>query len=113
MTTKDLIRATARKTKVKQDTTKAVLAAAVEVIAEALAAGDHVQIHDLGTIKAVERKSRRGYSFKAGAVDEIPTKHRVKLIPAKALRLALNRLREGSESTVTRSNSPVDAPGKD
>lgn len=113
MTTKDMIRKTAHRTRLNQRTTKAVLTAALEIIAEALATGDRVQLHDLGTIKTIERKQKQKYNFLTGGIDEIPARRGVKMIPAKALRVALSRLEDGSKDPASRPEMPVDAPGKD
>lgn len=72
MTKAEIAQQLAQRTGLSQVDTTAVIEGFIEAIAQALEAGDHVEIRGFGTFKVVERAPRTGRNPKAGAPVAIP-----------------------------------------
>jgi DNA-binding protein HU-beta len=68
----DFIKAVAEKTGVSQKETKTVIDAALEVIAETLAAGEKVTLTGFGTFEVRSRQAREGVNPQTRAKINIP-----------------------------------------
>ncbi len=64
---------------------KDMLTALTEVVTESLSSGEDVRLHNLGTLKAVRRDSRKGRNPSTGEAITIPEKMVVKFKPAPLL----------------------------
>ncbi len=68
----DFIKAVAEKTSISQKETKLVIDAALEVIAETLAAGEKVTLTGFGTFEVRSRQAREGVNPQTRAKINIP-----------------------------------------
>ena len=86
MTKSELIKAIAKKSSLTEAQTNDVVKALTNVITEALASGDKVQLPGLFTAEAVERPARNGRNPRTGEAMTIPA-HRAVKISASSLSL--------------------------
>jgi nucleoid DNA-binding protein len=71
--------------------TAAVIDGFLATMIYSLTQGESVQIRELGTFRAVKRKSRTARNPRTGGIVLIPSQIVAKFRPAKSLRNALNR----------------------
>lgn len=90
MTRTELIRATAKRAGVTQETAAAIIAAALDTAADALAAGDNVALHQFGKLEPRRHKERTMHSFITGSTIKTPASVYVGFVPAQALKDRLN-----------------------
>lgn len=62
----------------------------MDVLKDALAAGDSVTLAGLGTFKLVERAAREGRNPRTGETIQLPASRTVRFIPGKKLKEAIN-----------------------
>jgi len=82
----------------KADVTKAKAAEAldafIEIIADAITAGDEVRIVGFGTFAVVSRKATEGRNPRTGAVIKIAASKQPKFRPGKALKDQINKTKK-------------------
>lgn len=88
MTKHELIQQAAKAAQVTQETAGAIIAAALDAAADALARGDAITIRDFGTLEARQRKGRTIQLN--GKANAIPAYITAAFVPAKALKDKLN-----------------------
>lgn len=86
MTKADIAQQLAQSTGLSQVDTAAVIEGFIEAIAQALEAGDRVEIRGFGTFKVVERAPRTGRNPKAGAAIAIPRRKIPTFKPSNAVK---------------------------
>ena len=84
-----LIDVVAAKTDLKKKDAEAAVAAVLDAVAEALAAGDKVQLIGFGTFETRERAARAGRNLHTGEVIEIAAAKVPAFKPGKALKDAI------------------------
>ena len=89
MTKSELIKAIAKKSSLTEAQTNDVVKALTNVIAEALASGDKVQLPGLFTAEAVERPARNGRNPRTGEAMTIPAHRAVKISASSTLKKAV------------------------
>ena len=85
-----LIEAVAAKADIKKKDAEAAVNAVTEAIAEALKAGDKVQLVGFGTFEVKERAAREGRNPKTGETIKIDASKRPVFSAGKALKDAIN-----------------------
>lgn len=63
----------------------------IEVISDALVAGDTITLRGFATIKPVVQAARKGRDIKGGKVIDVPERRSVKLVLSKELKAKLNK----------------------
>lgn len=92
MKKKELVTAVAEKSGIMKKDAQAVIDALVDIIEEALAAGDNVQIFGFGTFEVRERKPRIGRNpKKPEEVIKIDAAKKPAFKPGKLLKDAINK----------------------
>lgn len=86
MQRKELVEKVAKKAGLTQTDTSSVLTAFGEVLVEAAAAGDKVQIPGVFTMEVVDRAARRGRNPQTGEEMEIPAGKSVRLSAGTTLK---------------------------
>lgn len=86
MTKTDLIAAVAEKTGLKKKDAEAAVSAVLSTVADALAAGDKVQLVGFGTFEVKERAARDGRNPFTGEAIKIAASKRPVFTAGKALR---------------------------
>ncbi|SKB92104.1 DNA-binding protein HU-beta [Lachnospiraceae bacterium] len=86
----ELIDAVAAKAELSKKDSEAVVKAFVDVVSEALAKGDKVQLVGFGTFEVGERAARTGRNPQTGAEITIPASKNPKFKAGKALKDAVN-----------------------
>ena len=89
MTKSELIKAIAKKSSLTEAQTNDVVKALTDVITEALASGDKVQLPGLFTAEAVERPARNGRNPRTGEAMTIPAHRAVKISASSSLKKAV------------------------
>ncbi|BDQ40525.1 HU family DNA-binding protein [Cutibacterium granulosum] len=89
MTKSELIKAIAKKSSLTEAQTNDVVKALTDVITEALASGDKVQLPGLFTAEAVERPARNGRNPRTGEAMTIPAHRAVKISASSTLKKAV------------------------
>ena len=89
MTKPELIKAIAKKSSLTEAQTNDVVKALTDVITEALASGDKVQLPGLFTAEAVERPARNGRNPRTGEAMTIPAHRAVKISASSTLKKAV------------------------
>ncbi|ERF56012.1 DNA-binding protein HB1 [Cutibacterium granulosum] len=89
MTKSELIKAIAKKSSLTEAQTNDVVKALTNVITEALASGDKVQLPGLFTAEAVERPARNGRNPRTGEAMTIPAHRAVKISASSTLKKAV------------------------
>ena len=89
MTKSELIKAIAKKSSLAEAQTNDVVKALTDVITEALASGDKVQLPGLFTAEAVERPARNGRNPRTGEAMTIPAHRAVKISASSTLKKAV------------------------
>ena len=89
MTKSELIKAIAKKSSLTEAQTNDVVKALTDVITEALASGDKVQLPGLFTAEAVERPARNGRHPRTGEAMTIPAHRAVKISASSTLKKAV------------------------
>lgn len=90
MTKNDLIINVAKITGEKNSTAQKVTEAVIESIQNALAQGDTVTLQGFGAFKPVAAPQRQARNPKTGDMVTVPAKTKVKFIPGKNLKEAVN-----------------------
>ncbi len=70
---------------------RAVFTAVEETVLKTLKPGGKIPLGGLGAVKLVDRKARMGRNPATGEAIKIPAKTVVKMMPAKALKVAFNK----------------------
>lgn len=86
-----LVDAVAKSTGIKKKDAEAAVNAFVDAVAEALVAGDKVQVSGLGTFDVKTKAARTGRNPKTQAVIEIPASKRPVFTAGKTLKEAVNK----------------------
>ena len=89
MTKSELSKAIAKKSSLTEAQTNDVVKALTDVITEALASGDKVQLPGLFTAEAVERPARNGRNPRTGEAMTIPAHRAVKISASSTLKKAV------------------------
>ena len=89
MTKSELIKAIAKKSSLTEAQTNDVVKALTDVITEALASGDKVQLPGLFTAETVERPARNGRNPRTGEAMTIPAHRAVKISASSTLKKAV------------------------
>lgn len=89
MTKSELIKAIAKKSSLTEAQTNDLVKALTDVITEALASGDKVQLPGLFTAEAVERPARNGRNPRTGEAMTIPAHRAVKISASSTLKKAV------------------------
>ena len=89
MTKSELIKAIAKKSSLTEAQPNDVVKALTDVITEALASGDKVQLPGLFTAEAVERPARNGRNPRTGEAMTIPAHRAVKISASSTLKKAV------------------------
>ena len=89
MTKSELIKAIAKKSSLTEAQTNDAVKALTDVITEALASGDEVQLPGLCTAEAVERPARNGRNPRTGEAMTIPAHRAVKISASSTLKKAV------------------------
>ena len=89
MTKSELIKAIAKKSSLTEAQTNDVVKALTDIITEALASGDKVQLPGLFTAEAVERPARNGRNPRTGEAMTIPAHRAVKISASSTLKKAV------------------------
>ena len=89
MTKSELIKAIAKKSSLTEAQTNDVVKALTDVITEALASGDKVQLPGLFTAEAVERPARNGRNPRTGETINIPASYGVRISAGSLLKKAV------------------------
>ena len=89
MSKSELIKAIAKKSSLTEAQTNDVVKALTNVITEALASGDKVQLPGLFTAEAVERPARNGRNPRTGEAMTIPAHRAVKISASSTLKKAV------------------------
>ena len=89
MTKSELIKAIAKKSSLTEAQTNDAVKALTDVITEALASGDKVQLPGLFTAEAVERPARNGRNPRTGEAMTIPDHRAVKISASSTLKKAV------------------------
>ena len=97
MTKQDIIRAAAKAAGVTQETAAAVLTAALEAAADALAAGEAVKVSGCGTLEIKQRKAGTVYNFKTGETMQRPALKAISFTAAAAMKQRINGAAEGEQ----------------
>ena len=97
MTKQDIIRAAAKAAGVTQETAAAVLTAALEAAADALAAGEPVKVNGCGTFAIKQRKAGTTYNFKTGETMQRPASKTIAFTAAAAIKRRINAGTEGEQ----------------
>lgn len=90
MNKKELVTAVAEKAGLKKVDTEKAIEAFVEVVTEALKAGDKVQMVGFGTFEVAERPEREGRNPRSGETMTIPASKNPKFKVGKALKDSIN-----------------------
>ena len=100
MTKQDIIRTAAKAAGVTQETASAIINAALEAAADALAAGEQVKIYQFGTLEVRRHKPRTVHNFTTGEPMQRPASNTVAFVAAAALKSNVNKggLNNGHES---------------
>lgn len=89
MTRDELIDAVAQEANLTKVAAKAALAAVIDNIQKAVAAGDKVALTGFGTFEALKTQERQGRNPQTGAAVVIPAGIRPKFTPGKAFKDAV------------------------
>ena len=81
---------------------EAVVNAILGRVANALAAGDRVELRDFGTFSIRDRDARTGKNPRSGEVVEVPARAHVQFKPGKGMRTRLNLDRADPEQEAGR-----------
>lgn len=87
----ELVEAMAKKTSETKKVTEESLNALVEVITEALASGDKVQLVGFGSFEVMKRAARKGKNPQTGEEIKIPASKAPKFKAGKALKDVVNK----------------------
>lgn len=90
MNKSELISAVSEKSGLKKVETDKAISALVEVLTDAMKAGDKVQLVGFGTFESSERPERTGRNPHDGSTIVVPAAKVAKFKPGKALKDALN-----------------------
>lgn len=90
MTKNEIIKAAAKAAGYTQEMAAAIINAALDAAADALAAGDNVTLHRFGKLERRQRKGRTAHSFITGETVETAESVYVGFVPAQALKDRLN-----------------------
>lgn len=90
MTRTELIRATAKRAGVTQETAAAIIAAALDTAADALASGEPVKVQRFGILETRERKARTTHNFKTGEPMTIEARKVIAFTPSDELKDKVN-----------------------
>lgn len=91
MTQKDLIDNIVNKTQLPAATVEKVIKAHADTVRNMLAQGHEITLHhSLGKLKVTDTKERQGRNPATGETITIPAGKRVKFMPAKGLKEAIN-----------------------
>lgn len=90
MNKSELISRIAEKADVSAAAAGRAVDAMVSAVTEALASGQDVTIHNLGSFKVRRRDERNGVNPSTGAAIKIPASNVAKFTPSKALKEAIN-----------------------
>ena len=86
----ELVTAIAEKTSLTKKDAEAALKAVLDVVEEALVAGDKVQLVGFGTFEVAKRNARTGKNPQTGAAIKIPASKAPKFKAGKALKDTVN-----------------------
>lgn len=92
MTKTELIKATAKRAGVTQEMAAAVITAALEATAEALASGEPVKVNGFGTLAPRERKARVARNLKTGEQVAVEARQVVAFSASKELKRMINEV---------------------
>jgi len=98
----ELIEAVATRSKTTKAQTTAMLNGLLEVIQEAMASGNNVQLVGFGTFSVTERAGREGRNPATGKTMTIPAKKVVRFKPGKALSDAAAAVKKTNASKSTK-----------
>ncbi|WP_130865927.1 HU family DNA-binding protein [Acidipropionibacterium timonense] len=90
MTKSELIKAIAKKASLTEAQTNEAVKGLTDVITEALAQGDKIQLPGLFTAEVVERPARNGRNPRTGEAMEIPAHKAVKISASSTLKKAVS-----------------------
>ncbi|MDY0038729.1 MAG: HU family DNA-binding protein [Desulforhabdus sp.] len=90
MTKAELVERIAKEAEITRKTASAALDSAMNIIKEAVKAGDPVTLIGFGTFKMAERAAREGRNPRTGKKMKIPAKNVVKFSAGKNFRESLN-----------------------
>ena len=90
MTKTELVNALAEKSRLNKIDASKALTATLEVISDALKAGDKVSLVGFGTFSVSDRAARTGKNPKTGEAIAIPASKTAKFKPGQQLKVAVN-----------------------
>lgn len=85
MNTSTLVAAVSAETGRPVHQIKSVIRAAINKIRAEIASGEHVELHGLGTFRAIKTKPKKGRDWSTGQPIDIPAGRKVKFTPVAAL----------------------------
>ncbi|MGF1506711.1 MAG: HU family DNA-binding protein [Chloroflexi bacterium] len=107
---KDLVKAAAAKAGLSEAQMKTALDAMLEVVSEALQAGERVQLTGFGTFNVSERKARTGRNPRTGEPLHIPARTVPTFKAGKGLKEAVNASPESEEKKTEKKTERVAEP---
>lgn len=87
----ELVEAIVKKTEETKKVTEESVNAFLDVVTEALAGGDKVQLVGFGTFEVIQRAARKGKNPQTGEELKIPASKAPKFKPGKALKDIVNK----------------------
>ena len=93
----ELIRKTAKRTRVTQEKAGEILETAISIALEALEAGESVSIQGFGSLEPRERKPGKVRNFKTGELYQGEPSTVITFTASKEIRQRLNKAREENE----------------
>ena len=90
MTKTELIKATAKRAGVTQEIAAAIIAAALDTAADALASGDTLKIQRFGVLGPRERKAKTTRNFTTGEPMTIEARKTIAFMPSEELKDRVN-----------------------
>ncbi len=91
MNKSELIAAVAQRSGVEKKQTDAAIRVALDIIADALARGEKVQLSGFGSFEVKRREARRGRDIRTGEPTQIPAAKIPVFIPSKSLRDSMKK----------------------
>lgn len=90
MTKTGIIKAAAKKAGVTQEQAEAIITAALEAAADALASGESVKVQYFGTLELKDYKARTARNFKTGEPITIKARKYIAFAPSETLKSRVN-----------------------
>ena len=81
-----VLRIAARNRHLHDKDCEAIVSAILNCIADALVAGDRVELRDFGSFALTPREAREGRNPRTGAKVDVPAKVAVRFLPGKAMK---------------------------